>query len=572
MTAKLLALLLLCMPVARLYAQAAQPLDIIITELLPDPTPPVALPNNEFIELKNVSGHAINLRGWKLSDGTSTATINVNIELQPDSFVIICANAAVPVFTPFGATIGVSNFPSLNNDADIITLYAPAGNAIHTVAYTDQWYGNAVKAGGGWTLEMIDTRNPCTGSGNWKAAIHDQGGTPGQENSVSANNPDETPPALTGAFAIDSLTLVAVFDEPLDSLRAAVPGNYTISDAIGSPVAATPRAPLFNEVVLTLATPINKNEVYRLTVKAVSDCSGNTIGMMNSTKVALPVLAGTQDAVINELLFNPPPGGYDYIELYNRSNNTIDLKQLYIANRSAAGTLAGIQQVAATSRLFFPGEYIVLTENARWLQQQYLVREPAVVVQLSSLPSMPDDKGTVVLTNAQGTVVDEIQYDHKWHFALISNKDGVALERIDCSKPTQDSHNWLSAAATAGFGTPGYRNSQFRADLQPKGTVTVIPSLFSPDNDAVDDFINIQCQTAEPGYVASITIFDANGMPVRHLVRNATLGLQHTFRWDGLDNNRRPLPIGNYILVTEIFNLQGKTKKFKHTVSLVRRF
>lgn len=571
MTAKLLALLL-CMPLMRLYAQPSQRFNIIITELLPDPAPPVALPNNEFIELKNVTALAINLRGWKLSDGTATATINTNIVLQPDSFVIICANAAVPAYTAFGTTVGVSNFPSLNNDADIITLYAPEGNAIHTVAYTDQWYDNAIKAGGGWTLEMIDTRNPCTGAGNWKAATDDHGGTPGRENSIKASNLDEMPPALVGTFTIDSLTIVAVFDESLDSISGGVANHYSFSHAMGSPVSATPQAPLFKEVALKLPTAINKNEVYQLTVKQVADCSGNTIGMMNNAKVGLPVTADNHDIIINELLFNPPSGGTDYVELYNRSNKTIDLKQLYIANRSAAGALSGIQQVSATSRLFFPGEYIALTEDARWLQQQYLIREPAVIIQPPSLPSMPDDKGTVVLTNAQGTVVDEIQYDHKWHFALISNEDGVALERIDYSKPAQDSHNWMSAAATAGFGTPGYRNSQFRADLQPKGAVSVTPSLFSPDNDAADDFVNIQCQMTEPGYVANITIFDAAGIPVRHLTRNATLGLQSTFRWDGLDNNRRKLPIGIYVIFTELFNLQGKIKKFRNNVTLARRF
>jgi hypothetical protein len=556
----------------RLYAQPPQRFDIIITELLPDPAPPIGLPNNEFIELKNVTTHAINLRGWKLSDGTATATINTNITLQPDSFVIICANTTVPLYTTWGTTIGVTNFPALNNDADIITLYAPEGNAIHTVAYTDQWYENAVKAGGGWTLEMIDTRNPCTGAGNWKAATHNSGGTPGRENSIKADNRDETPPALVGTFTTDSLTIIAVFDESLDSVSGAVASRYSFSHAVGNPVSATPQAPMFKEVVLKLSAAINKNQVYHLTVKGVTDCSGNTIGMMNSTKVGLPVPADTHDVIINELLFNPPSGGTDYAELYNRSNKTIDLKQLYIANRSAAGALAGIQQVTATSRLLFPGEYMALTEDARWLQQQYLIKEPAVVTQLPSLPSMPDDKGTVVIINAQGTVVDEVQYDHKWHFALISNEDGVALERIDYSKPTQDSHNWMSAAATVSYGTPGYRNSQFRADLQPKGTVTVTPSLFSPDNDAVDDFVNIQYQMTEPGYVANITIFDANGIPVRHLIRSATIGQQSTFRWDGLDNNRRKLPIGIYVIFTELFNLQGKTKKFRNSVTLARKF
>lgn len=63
-----------------------------------------------------------------------------------------------------------------------------------------------------------------------------------------------------------------------------------------------------------------------------------------------------------------------------------------------------------------------------------------------------------------------------------------------------------------------------------------------------------------PGFIANITIFDANGRQARHLAKNATLAQQGYFRWDGLDDQLRQLPMGIYIVFTEIFNLQGKTK------------
>src|SRR5689334_8617080 len=75
-------------------AQLANRFDVVIDELFPDPGPPVQLPNAEFIELKNVSTTAFNIRNWKLSDGSTTATIATNFILQPDSFVIICATSA----------------------------------------------------------------------------------------------------------------------------------------------------------------------------------------------------------------------------------------------------------------------------------------------------------------------------------------------------------------------------------------------------------------------------------------------------------------------------------------------
>src|SRR6266404_5575637 len=77
--------------------QFASHYDIVIDELFPDPAPQVGLPTSEFVELKNVSGTAFDLAGWKLSDGTSTANLP-SFVLQPDSFVIICASSAATSF------------------------------------------------------------------------------------------------------------------------------------------------------------------------------------------------------------------------------------------------------------------------------------------------------------------------------------------------------------------------------------------------------------------------------------------------------------------------------------------
>lgn len=552
-------------------AQTVNRFDVVIDELLPDPSPTVQLPNTEFIELKNVSSTAINIRNWKLSDGSTSATITTNFTLKPDSFVIICPNSAVALFTVYGSTIGVSNFPSLNNDADVISLYASDGKLIHSVGFNTSWYQNAVKSDGGWSLEMIDTHNTCSGMSNWKASTDNSGGTPGKKNSVDAINKDDLPPALLRTFTTDSITITALFDEPLDSVSAATTSNYIISNVEGHPVFATPQLPLGTEVILKLASPLDKKTVHELKVTNVQDCAGNAIGAFNTTKTGIPVMAASTDIVINEILFNPKSDGYDYVELYNRSNTIVDLKQLYIASRNITGELTAITALSQVPYLFFPGEYSVFTANSQWLQQQYLVKNPSQIIQLASLPSMPDDKGILVVLNQQGAIIDELHYDHNWHFALIADKAGIALEKINYNFPTQDKSNWTSAASTTGFGTPGYQNSQLMNDVQLQAQVSVMPAVFSPDNDGWNDFATIEYQVNEPGYVANIRIFDANGRRVRYLAQNRTLSASGRFTWDGLDENRHKLPVGIYVVLTEIFNLQGKIKKFKQAVTLARK-
>ena len=173
--------------------------------------------------------------------------------------------------------------------------------------------------------------------------------------------------------------------------------------------------------------------------------------------------------------------------------------------------------------------------------------------------------------NEQGRIVDELVYSEKWHFKLIDNNEGVSLERIDYNAPTQNKENWHSAATSVGYGTPTYKNSQYRVDQQVQGEITVTPEIVSPDNDGIDDFATINYVFPSPGYVANITIFDANGRVVRYLQRNALCGIKGYYRWDGLGEKFQKLPVGIYVIYTEVFNLDGKKKKFKNTIVLARR-
>src|ERR1043166_192585 len=151
--------------------------DLVIDEIMADPTPQIGLPNNEWLELRNTTTTPINLQNWRVGDASSQSGPMPNFTLLPDSFVIICTGSAVAALSAFGATISVTSFPSLDNDGDQLFLKAANGSIIHAVNYTSGWYQNELKKDGGWTLEMIDTKSPCAGSNNWRASVNPAGGT-----------------------------------------------------------------------------------------------------------------------------------------------------------------------------------------------------------------------------------------------------------------------------------------------------------------------------------------------------------------------------------------------------------
>ena len=569
---KISTLVLVCILLhTQIFSQVINRYDIVIDELMADPSPPVALPNNEWIELKNISAAAINVQGWRISDLSGQSGPLPNFLLRPDSFVIVCTAGAVAALSAFGTTISVTGFPSLDNTGDQISLRNAQGKVIHCVSYTDKWYQNDLKKNGGWTLEMIDTRNPCSGISNWKASRDIKGGTPGRKNSADTVNSDQIPPRLLHAYATDSLNITLVFDEPLDSVSAAQPGAYSISDGIGQPQTANPAAPAFDHVNIKLNSPLTGNKVYTLSVTMITDCAGNPIGLAGPVKTGLSSPADSLDLVINEILFNPGTSGVDYVELYNRSKRIIDLKKIYIANRNTSGAVSSITALGQEDRLFFPGEYMVVTSDASVVKRGYITLNPEAFAEVNSTPSYNDDKGDVIILNDQGAIIDELVYNAAWHFKLINDPAGVALERIDTNAPTQLQDNWHSAATSVGYGTPTYKNSQFRSEVELKGDITVTPDIFSPDNDGIDDFATIGYSFPSPGYVANITVFDASGRIVRYLQQNALCGIKGIFRWDGLGEKYQKLPVGIYIIYTSVFNLDGKRKQFKNVIVLGRR-
>ena len=121
----------------------------------------------------------------------------------------------------FSVATGVTSFPSLNNSGDNIVLRDMNGLILDSLTYTDEWYNDPNKDGGGYTIERINANDPCSDVNNWSASNDNLGGTPGEINSINDPTPDTDIPGISQLIALAPNYLEIYFDEGMDSTSLA---------------------------------------------------------------------------------------------------------------------------------------------------------------------------------------------------------------------------------------------------------------------------------------------------------------------------------------------------------------
>ena len=542
-----------------------QPGEVVINEIMADPSPTVGLPDAEFVELFNTTtDKTFDLTGWFYSDGSDDYTLPT-ATLPPGGYVIITSAANVPALAVFGTTVAPSGSVSLTNTTDPITIKDPGGTTIDAVTYSDNWYNDAIKSGGGWTLERIDPTTPCSSAANWTASNDALGGTPGEQNSVFAIVPDVTAPVLVSVFVNNDTQIELLFSEAMSVLGLAG-GNYQFVPALSVDL-TIPIAE--NRVQITFATALVVGQLYTVTVTGVTDCVGNAITTSNTLTFALPELALPGDVVINEVLYDPVGSGSDFVELYNRSNKVLSLAGWKLANETD-GVIDNATVITSAAFLLMPGEFALITESANNVAVQYPLSHVDRFVE-TDLPSYNNGDGVVVLQDPLGDTLDRFAYDDALHFELLNSTEGVSLERVNPHRPASDNTNWHSAAQAAGYATPGYLNSQFSEDPTPSGELTIAPAIFSPDNDGYQDVLTVAYKLDEPGFTGTMSVFDVAGREMVKLMDSELLGTSGSVSWNGIMQSGDLARMGAYVIVFEAFDLKGNVERFRETVALAHK-
>ncbi|MFD2162522.1 lamin tail domain-containing protein [Paradesertivirga mongoliensis] len=543
---------------------------LYITEIFADPSPEVKLPLAEFVEIFNPGKDTIDVADWTFHDSSSKSTFG-NAVILPQQYAILCPAADTLQYSAYGKVIGLAPWPALNNSSEQITIKSFKGRSVDSVSYKDSWYKNDVKKNGGWSLELIDKESVCTGIQNWTASIDATGGTPGRQNSVYNLFSTSEQLKVMQARLKDSATIVVSFNRPADSLFLSKSHNYKVNNGLGQPSAVSLNS-AFTEVELAFSQAIKRGTSYKVSCADITDCMGRKISSQNnSSEFFYPYKISKGDILISEILFNPRDGGADFVEIYNNSDKILDLQELAVAGIKSPDSIVNKKQISTSPRFFKPKEYLVLSTNPDQIRKDYHTENPDAFLTMPSMPPFNNDAGAVVLVSKEGRI-DQFSYTEKVHHYLIKEPKGVSLERTSFKIPTQNPGNFRSAAASVGFATPGYKNSQ-SVEIAAIGAseIELISKTFSPDNDGFEDALIINYRFKDAGMVANVSIYNDSGVLIKKLSRNTTLASEGTLVWDGTTENEQRASVGIYIIYFDLFNLNGQTKKYKKACVLASK-
>lgn len=365
---------------------------------------------------------------------------------------------------------------------------------------------------------------------------------------------DEEGPLLSNLSVTGEKTILLSFNEKIDAATAENSDNYVVDQGFGSPSDAIADG---IRVFLTFDNSFVSGTPYQLAIMNVEDENGNAI-MPIAEPFVVTVSPNVGDLAISEILSDPYSAGTDFVEIYNKSDNFLNLNGLIISNVDKEEEKTIDQDIE-----LLPGEYLCFTEDKDFLIATYPTHDVDQIIEVD-LPSFNNDSGNVSLSHSSANdYIDQFDYNEDFHFELLDDTEGVSLERISFTVDTQSEDNWHSASTTSGFATPGKANSNSLPTVLTDGEFELVEKIFSPNSDGDNDFLIINYKLDKPGYVANVKVFDDEGFEIDQIVSNGLLATEGLITWNGTSAEGSISQIGLYIIIAELFHPDGAVKNFK---------
>ena len=421
-------------------------LDAVINEIMYAPRGD----EPEWFEIFNDSGKVINLKNWSVSDNSSSALLtNRDLFLSADSFVVVSKDSVILDYYNISSPLIITSFPYLNNGGDAVVIKDSLGVLIDSVYYNPAWGGV-----NGTSLERIDPLLPSNDSANWASAETDNNATPGKVNSVSRKDYDIEISALKISpqnFKIGQNVSVSLIVKNIGKKTA----DFIIAAGVDNDLDSLADENLYTGNILHLPSgdSLNLNNLFMIKnikkpvgilLKAVSDKDQDTTN--NSLYRIVRPGYNKLSLIINEIMYDPAGGEPEWIELYNRSSDEINIEGMIISDALAAPTPAVIHSIKTIQ----PGSYFILARDSSI--SDYHRNIPADIL-VFDLPVLNNDEDAVILKDASGSIIDSVHYFNGW-----GGETGHSLERISFDAPSDSQSSW-GPSNDIELSTPGRPNS-----------------------------------------------------------------------------------------------------------------
>jgi len=334
---------------------------------------------------------------------------------------------------------------------------------------------------------------------------------------------DTTPPKIISSTIISNTQLDVLFNESVDLVTSQTLSNYLANNGIGNPAIVLRDATNLSLVHLTFSTPFPSGLTNTLTVTNVQDLAANPI--LSATTTFSYYQIKQFDVVINEIMADPDPifsslPNYEYLELYNRTNFSINLNNWQLLVGTNTKTLSNIT--------ILPDSFVVLASTTA------APNYPASynVIGVPSFPALTNTGQTISLKNETGKIISTVSYSDDWYQDETKKDGGWSLEQIDPNNPCAGNNNW-KASTSNDAGTPGRKNS-----VNANNTDNVAPQLVRVNVIAIDTIQLFFNESLDSTTLLSTTIYSIDngiGNPIQTKIiapdfKSVILALQNTLQ------------------------------------------
>ena len=502
---------------------------LIVSELMYNPPALGAVDGDEFefIELKNVGPHPLNLGGLYFTAGINFTFTNGTI-FAPGATFLLARNAAQLAAKYPGLVLHGIYSGGLNNGGETLTLAHPAGGVVLSFTYDDVLPWPVAPDNFDFSLVPVDATDPFDHDNPhlWRASDK-AGGSPGGNDPASAIAPVVISEVLshTDLPAVDWIELFNPTTNFVDvggwflTDDPAAPKKFRIADGtiigpmghvvfsetnFNAPPGATNSFSLRSsgdEVVLYSGDANTNLTGYTHGFVFGAAANGVTFGRhLNSVgEEQFPAqLAPTPNApnsgprvgpvVLSEIHYHPLPGGDEFIELKNISTNAVAL-----FDTTNGWRLSGVGFTFPTNVTLDAGRTLLLVAtNPATFRARYSIA--ANVQILGPYPGALQDSGErleLQRPDAAGTngvpyiTVDEVRYNDRAPWPFAADGSGASLQRKNTAAYGNDPANWDAAAPTPGAEFIGGRSPAIVAQPQsrsvfPGQTATFAVSATGP--------------------------------------------------------------------------------------------